>query len=269
MAFKKKRTIKRKTSFKRKSFAKKARKSPLKLMIRKEIARNIEDKHANFVNLGHNNVPSTATTAASLVVPVSPQVTGISILQGTSQGARVGNAIKIKKATLRGTIQALAQSATTNTFPKPMYVMMFLFYDKLNRTITPDPFASNDFFQFGGTSADFRNDLVDNWADVNSDRWAVLYRKNFRVGYAYYGGTGGVATEQYYANNDFKYNQNFSIDITKHLVTHVKFNDNNADPTTRGLWCMWVPINADGTAIGSTEIPSRVQFSVDYKYEDA
>lgn len=269
MAYKRKRSFKKKT-YKRKSYAKKAKRVPaIKRMVRREIARNVENKYANTVNTGHNNVPSNAATAASLVVPITPAATGLTIFQGTTQGTRIGNSIKIKKLTIKGTIQPLPYNAATNTFPQPLEVMMFIFYDKQNPTVTPDPFAPNDFYQFGGTSADFRNDLVDCWADINTDRWRVVYRRNFKVGYSAYNGTGINAGEQGYSNNDFKLNQNFTVDCTKWAVKRVKFNDNNADPTTRGLWCMWVPINANGLAIPATEIASRVQFSVDMQYEDA
>jgi len=59
------------------------------------------------------------------------------------------------------------------------------------------------------------------------------------------------------------------MDITKHCpVTHV-FNDASGTTNTRNLFLMYFAVAADGTNLGSVNLPSNVEFWVDFHYEDA
>lgn len=266
MAFKKRKVIRKKT-FKRRSAK---RPSGIKKMVRREIARNVEDKTQQTYNLGLNIRGPTHANFDDQVVQISPCATALTISQGTGQGSRVGNSIKIKRCMFKGTLVPIAYDATVNPTPTPLQVKMFLFYDKLaapNDAITPK--ASNDFFQNGNSSTGFHNDLVDMWSPVNADRYKVFYTKIFKLGYAEYAGTGVNVAQQGFANNDFKFNQNFNIDITKYMVKHLKYKDNSSDPSTRSLYCMWLPSYATGATIGSTINCAGVQYMLDIKYEDA
>lgn len=163
-----------------------------------------------------------------------------------------------------------AYSASVNPFPQPSQIKVFFFYDKL---ATPnallDPAAANDFYQLGGSSVGFQNDLVDQWLTVNADRYRVLHSRTFKVGHANSNGTGPTPDAQYFSNNDFKLNANFSFDLTPHVIKHVKYNDNTSDPSTRGLYCMFVPSWASGGAMGSAITCAGVQWTLSMEYEDA
>lgn len=258
----------KRTYRKGKKSTKKRGSSSLKKLIKSTIQRSAEKKISNYVNLGQSVITANSSGAAGLIIPLTPYTGGIDIIQGSSQDERVGNKIRTNKLTLKGTIVANQYNISSNPNPFPTVVQMFVFWDKLNPTVIPDPYAANDFFQFGSSTTDFRNDLVDTWAAVNTDRYHVVLRKQFKVGYSGYDGTASQPNAQYFQNNDFKFNQKFSIDLTKHAVKNVTFNDNSTVPTTRGLFVMWNTISATGGSLAVDVACASVQYSVDYRYTD-
>lgn len=229
-----------------------------------------EKKHSNVLDLGTSIFPSSAA-AATLdlnINQISPGTGSFNIAQGTSQSQRIGNRIRITNCRLKGTIVPNPYNATTNPGPQPCVVQMFIFYDKTATTSYPIPFTNNDFFQFGSTATGFSNDLVDTWAPINTDRYRVVYRRQWKVGFATNAGTGANAGQQQFANNDFKLNCHFNVNVTKWLVKNVVYRDNNIDPSTRGLWFTFVACAADGSNYGSAIIPAHYQYTQDLDYTD-
>jgi len=268
MAYRKK-TMKR--TYKRKSAKRRGVRRPaLKKMIRREIARNVENKTAQYFedNLALVTYPSGNFDVMNIQNCGLDSALAVIINQGTSQGARIGNAITTKKLTFKGTIWPAAYSASTNLVPAPVQGKIWIFYDKINPTVIPSVKGNNDFLQLGGSSSTFRNDLTDMWAPVNKDRYRVLATKTFKLGFADYAGTGNLPGSQYFANNDFKMNYNFSFNLTKHFPKRVKFNDNNADPVTRGLFFMVEYVGANGNNFFPATM-LNMSYSLDYVFEDA
>jgi len=107
------------------------------------------------------------------------------------------------------------------------------------------------------------------WSPVNTDRYRVLATKTVKVGFAGYSGSGSQAVYQNFANNDFKYNANFSFDLTKHYPKVVQYNDTATTPLSRGLWAMFVPCNANGSPMVTGSRPCGIQYMQDYTFEDA
>lgn len=259
-----------KKAYKRKSYAPK-RKASIKAVVKREIARNTENKTRqhyveDYLLFGSG---STSQLDAS-IFPVTPFSGELQIDQGVGNGARIGNQIKTKRLTLKGTIVPLGFSGGTNPTPSPIQVKMWLFYDRREPTDIPTPAVLANFFQDNNAASTFKNDLVDLWAPVNTDRYRVLATRTFKLGAAIYDVTaGGAASQQYYANNDFKLNANFSIDLTKMVPNTVKFDDNNSDPTTRGLYCMCQVVRADGGIVTAGWTMARMSYMLNYTYEDA
>lgn len=260
-----------KKTFKRRVVRRKSikRKGSLKRMVKKLIQKSAEKKRSNVVGTGLNVYTSANVSGCDGVVQqISPGTGSFQIQQGTGQADRIGNRIKIVRCTLKGSMDPKPYSSVSNAIPLPVVVQLFVFYDKDNTTIYPAPVSAGDFFQFGNTATTFRNDPVDGWAPVNSDRYVVVLRKKWKLGYASYMGTGTTVGAQGYANNDFKLNHEFKFDLTKHLVKNVRYDDNATDPTTRGLWFVFIAYGADGTAMPSQYIPANVQYSQDLIYTD-
>ena len=274
MAFSRKFSSRRKTYkkrvYKRKSYAPKRKMSSVKKLVRREIARNVEDKNSQlFVTTNRLYIPGNASFPTNNIFPVCVEPTAIVIPQGTGQGQRIGNKIKIKKFHFKGTLCPGVYDATFNVQPVPMQLKMWIFYDKKNPTEVPNPTVSNDFFQNGSSSSGFSNDLIDMWRPVNSDRYRVLASRVFKLGAASNTGTGSSATLQYTANNDFKYNCNFSFDLAKYMPKIVQFEDTSTVPSSRGLYCMFQYVSATGSIIGTTQYCVESQWMLDCVYEDA
>jgi len=259
----------RKTSRRPKRVAKKVSTgSGLKRMVKKLIQKSAEKKTVNYVRMDMAIAGSDSTTTVTNIIPVTPYTGALEIAQGTSQDERIGNRIQIQRLTIKGSVFAIGYDLAINPQPQPTVVQMFVYYDKTNPNVIPDPFGANDFFQFGGSSADFRNDVVDGWAPINKDRYVCVVRKKFKVGFATYGGTGIAVAQQSYTNNDFAFSRDFSVDLTKHCVSKVRYEDLDLNPSTRGLFCSWVCFAANGSAYPATSQPCRVSFSIDATYTD-
>lgn len=255
-----------KKTYKRKSAKRGVRKPAIKRIVRAEIARNVETKSTQQYNTGRIVYPVNHVNFPDNVWELGIG-SGMTIVQGTGQGGRIGNSIKTKRLMYRGTFTPLPYSATTNLLPCPAQVKMYIFYDRTDPTAIPS--VATNFLQNGGSSRAFSNDLCDLLYPVNTDRYRVLTTRIFKLGYSAYQGDGIDTYAQAFCNNDFKLNCNFSIDLTKYYPQRVKFDDNNGVPTTRGLFCLVVPFKANGGAYTATTQPLGVQFMQDYRYEDA
>lgn len=242
--------------------------SMIKTLIKKEFSRNAENKCAQYygtlLNIGP--VANTAVFANS-VIPISPYASYLSIQQGTSQGQRVGNRIKIKNLTFKGSFVPSAYNATTNPVPRPCNIVMWLFYKYDNPDTLTVP--GNDFLQLGGSSQALTGGIIDQTAPINTDSYRVLAKRVFKLGFAAYEGTGITVSQQAFHNNDYKYNCPFSINVTKYLVKNVKFDDNTTSPTTRGLFACFEAVSATGGAMTSAYIPAELSYTLDCSYEDA
>ena len=105
-SFKRKRTSV-KSRFKRRPVSKK-----LKRYVNRAIARNVENKRASHTvsEKAINNIMDTASL--STLMPA--------LAQGTGQGNRIGNMVKLKKAILRSSFTSYAGSA--NAFYVDIYI---------------------------------------------------------------------------------------------------------------------------------------------------
>jgi len=270
MAFKRRSTKKR--VFKKRSFKRKSSRRPsvaVKKMVRREIARNVETKHrqsdildAPFYYPAQGALYDSANTLA-----ISPSSTNLAIVQGTSDGTRIGNKIKLKKLTFKGIWVANGYSAAANPIPEPMQVKLVLFYDKTAPTAIPAP--RSDYFQFNSTVLPFQGDLTDLLGPANADKYRVLATKTFKLGFQQYFGTGNQPNQQQFSNNDFKLNKNIIWDVTKYCVSDIRYNDNSPTPTTRGLF-MQVIVSPAGGQVGSAGVvPCSAQWWTEAAYEDA
>lgn len=269
-----KRSYKRKSvrrTYKRKS-VKKARRSPLKKMVRREIARTEEVKCVQYYN--DAKLLHTATSASVLdnIIELGPDGVNLTISQGTGQGNRIGNRIMTKSLKFKGTLIALPYNAASNPTVIPQQVKIWIFYDKTDPTAVPDP--RTNFFQNGNSVRAIQGQLTDFWAPINTERYAVLASKTFKLGFALNATTDAPSTSittNAIPNNDFKLNANFSFDLTKHYPKVVKFADGGNTPTTRGLFAMFEYVRADGTSNGTSDntLCVGVEYMLDYHFTDA
>lgn len=234
---------------------------------KKEVSRNIEDKRVEYYNHAGLIILTSNGGMNSQTIPLSPYTSYLPILQGSGQGTRNGNQIKIKKAVIRGIIYPMVYDSSVNPQPLPSRVIFWLLYDKENDNVLPT--VDSTFLQLGNTTQALQNSLSDCFSPVNTDRWRILKRYVYKLGAAENTGSGSVPSFQNFANNDFSYNIDFKIDYTKHLVKTVKFNDNTATPSTRGLFLVHTCVASNGSAYSSIQRACAMEYSMSLEYEDA
>ena len=105
--------------------------------------------------------------------------------------------------------------------------------------------------------------------DVNTDLFTVYVDKVFKVGAASNTGTGGNATAQYGASNDYSYNCIETIDLTKYCPKTLLFNDTNSFPNNRCLFAVFAAAPALGGSVATTQLPINLWYSLSYKFTDA
>ena len=239
----------------------------VKKYVARQIARNIENKTYSMYFPTQPVYPSNHANFQAQINPLTPYASYMNIVQGTSQGTRIGNEIKIKKLVFNFVLSPTSYDTVANNQPSPSEVILWIFYDKLNDTQIPT--IGNDFLQLGGSAVALTNTLMDVGAPVNTDRYRVLSRRVYKVGFSAYSGTGTLPIYQSFTNNDYKLNVRKSINLMPYIVKNVKFNDNNATPTTRGLFYVFQAVRAAGGPYGNTYMPVNAAVTVDMQYEDA
>lgn len=207
------------------------------------------------------------------VIPLTPDGFFMPISQGAGQAQRIGNQIALSKVTLRGIINARTFNTDeddTNNEPMPFLFKMWIGYQKdtaLNYVDGQLP----QFFQSGGTSVDPDGTLMDTFRKVNTDKYVVVATRTFKVGAESIINSQATTANSYnqlYANNDFKFVQQFSIDVTKHCVKNVKYNDTGLAPMTRGLYWWYEAINPVGVNMTVNRFPCNLSYEIDVQYKD-
>jgi len=239
--------------------------------VRQAVAANVETKVRSVANLGQTLRSSISNVFDTQnIISLGCQVGAIEINQGAGQGQRIGNKITIKKLVFKGTIVPYGYNATTNTFCIPLQIKMFIFYDREDPNALPTPQLQANFLDFNNSVQALHNDLVDLWAPVNAERYRVLKTKTFKLGFASNDlavlGTNGPNN---WANNEFKLNCNFSMDITKYMVKKQSFVDNTANASNRQLYAMFVLCNSNGSPLADNQQPCGLQYQLTCWYKDA
>lgn len=246
---------------------------PMKMAIRKEIKREVEVKSRQtyYGTVGLYGPASAAFDSVCNFV-VCPSSTACDIQQGTGEGQRIGNQVRTRKLVFSGVLTPKPHSSTSNPDPHPMEIKMFFYRQRNDPAVLP-PAPSTDFFQFNNTSNAIPDSLMNQLEVVNTDKYQLFTTRSYKVGYAVNSATnqtpGTIMPGQVAASNDFQLNCKFRVDLTKYLPKVVRYNDNNAEPTTPGIYCLFVLARADGTAIGTSAIPAQVAAVLNYEYEDA
>lgn len=263
----KKRSYKKKRTTRRTRYP---RYKAIKAVVRRAIDKNLEVKCAQYYNDGKFLQAVASASFPDNVIELGVDGVNITVPQGTGQGNRIGNRVRTKRLRFKGTLIPLPYSVVSNTTPKPIQMKCWIFYDKTDPVAVPDP--RTNFFQNGNSVRAIQGQLTDFWAPINTERYAVLATKTFKLGFSLSATTAAPSSAIPAAaqpNNDFKLNCNFSFDLTKHYPKIVRFADGSNTPTTRGLFALFVYAPADGTQVVADQIMVGLEYMLDYKFTDA
>jgi len=201
--------------------------------------------------------------------PMLPYTGYGTIPQGITQGARLGNEVRVKKLMLNYVLRPTPYSALTNPFPEPVEVDLFLGYVNQVPGFLPVPGDFTYLFQNGSSSAAPAGTLRDLISTVNKDYWTIKKRWRHKLGYASNNGTGSIANLQFSNNNDFNLNVVRKMDITKLVSKKLKFLDAANTLQGKNLFFFYQAVSANGGQSSSTTLSCNIEFWIDLQFEDA
>jgi hypothetical protein len=202
-------------------------------------------------NLGVNTVSMICLSPNNIAgtFPSAP----LQIQQGVASNQRVGQSIQCKKGEVRLYFVPNGYNTSYNFEPSPMILQVFIGYDKTTGDGQPSAALTNFFLTDGGATNP-TGQAIDTFRKINRSRYAVFNRRTYKIGQAEFFGTANQPTQQYYTNNDFKYNIKTTFDYTKHLIKNCKYPRGGTDdtPNTRQLWMWWMISPANGLSTASS-----------------
>lgn len=246
--------------------------------IKKVISRQIENKIQDYGPAGLVDLASASNTAVfpgNNVKQLTPFTGELVIQQGTGQGARIGNDVRVVKATLALQYFPQPYSGSTNSIPMPQVVRIIIFSLKTptDTIANAQSVCLNTFFQNGSSYSGFVGNMTDYLRSVNRDQVTVYKDITIKLGAALYASNTGTQAQFYqYANNDFPLNQHMKIDLLKCGYPKVlRWNDNDVITSGRQLYIVSNPMDADGGTNTDTTsaLPSLMDYHINIEYEDA
>lgn len=245
-------------------------------LIKKSIVRMAEPKRVTF-EVAHSlesSIGASWNTNNTLqLTPSSSLGADYTITQGTGQAQRVGNSIRVKKATVRLAMYPQAYSGVSNPVPKPIDVRLLVVAVKPGVTtgaVTKaqiQTIVTTNVFANSSTSTSAVNNLYDMITPINTDVLTVYMDEVVKLGPAAITGTGASTTVPQ-SNNDYKLNHLLKMDITKYLPSKITFNDADGSSTSRQIFLIMLACNFDGTVFPTTTFPASWFGGLDLDFID-
>lgn len=239
----------------------------VKKYVKKVVHSQIENKNITIERAQtFGSILQDATLGA---FPMCPYTSLVPIPIGTTNGTRIGNTIKTRRVVLRYVLRPTVYDATSNPNPAPAHIIMFLGNYKQYKGVLPTNIEVGQLYDTGSGSSAPQGDLSDLIQPINKDAWDIKKMWSHKLGFAAYGGSGGLLQWQSYTNNDFKLNVVRKMDITKFCPKTIKFNDSQATQQGANLFLMYEAVAANGAVLPATQRPYAIDYWIDYTYEDA
>ncbi len=187
-------------------------------------------------------------------VPVSLITSGSggvgAIALGISDGQRVGNKMKVTKATLK-------LLATSSGIQYPAILQVMIGTVKGDKLTAPTTSQLDEIYQDGLSAQGFDPTRLSLMRNVNRDLFNIHRSFQIKVGPA----DASTVT----SNNDFPFMVRKSVNLTP-LLGQWSFNDTDDFPSNKGLyiWCHWVAANT-GTSNSS---PPELEYYTVIEYTD-
>lgn len=247
----------------------------VKRYVKRAIHSQIENKgQAQSVAKTMSNISNLANFQTGNMFQLTPSVATnylYTIQQGQGAGNRIANQIKLRKAIFKFIMYPQGYNLTSNPVPKPIDVIMYIVSGKrsvvCNTCADLATILNTNCYKLGSSSSAMLGNLYDVVSYINSDVLQLHYKRIFKLG-ASNGQlqTGALASQ---SNNDYKYNQQATINVTKYLPKTLTFDDTNNSSTSKQVFAIFCPVWADGTGMASTVFPCSIFASIDVTYEDA
>lgn len=278
MAYVKRRQVRRRAALRRKGYRRPAKRVPRKRTIQRIVKRvmssQIEKKAQNSsgtISCGTLQPSSPNLIGNYLVISPSQSTSGYTIIGGTAENNRIGNAINIKTLKHSFSIYCQQYNATSNTTPRPVYVRLYYFKSKWapNSDVATGNLcgANANFFSGSSTDLGFTGALLDMTRKIQSENYTYLTHRTYKLGPALPAIGNTTTTNHIYSNNDFKLSVTGSVNLAHHYRSKYIFNDANQVMTP---WCFCViqVMDAEGTVLSTSQSLVQMQYNIECEYTD-
>lgn len=225
----------------------------VKRMIKREIARQAETKIIEGVS---GNVAFAQSITPSSCYPLIPNIS-----QGTTQGARIGNRVTVRKAILRMSLTVSNQAASVAPTYVDIYIFKYLPIKSYPNNVMPTG-SMNNFLQAGSTSTSYTGVITDGLRPVNKDLFSLKYRKRLCMFNPNNTASFVGATAMWNPN------RSYNIDITKYINKTLEYDDANSYCTNDGLWFAVGSTQTDGVLYPGLSM-GTFNIVVNVEYEDS
>jgi len=248
------RTNKRKT-LKKPAKAKRTAKAPLAKAIKNEI------KKIEISNAEHKSQSYSVTALPIKVYDVGTQAlttvdcTNVlyNIINGTQDGARIGNRIRLSSLRISGSLNIVLGTVITNVYIRVVLLRKKTGVDTPNGTY-------NNLYQLGGSSLAPSGTTQDLMRNINKDFYTVYGSKQFLLG-------SSDAVTSGLAGNDTAISRMFSFNVKG--IKNIIYNDTTIFPQNVGFYLAFIPCLANGFAVSAAQItPYYVSVDVEARYTD-
>jgi len=214
-----------------------------------------------WISYAANQTITTASASNPTALGLCPQPA-----QGTSQFQRVGAKIKVVKAFIRGHVNLIPFSATTNPEVGPLYVKMWLCKNKTaNVGAISGTNCSTNFFDSATGTTGFQGNMLDLELTNNKDDWIIFKTKTFELNTTSVSPVGGGLNAS--TNDNSRMTMPFYFSYGRHLRKQLNYNGTGSEnPTNANMFLIFQVVYANGssTAIQSAEY----HFNTRVEYED-
>jgi len=259
----------------------KKRKAPAKLRVgqavkayvKRAIKTSTELKHAVPMSFNNQNIQAFGISPNGPNQCTSEEITRVlQIPQGSDNGQRIGDKIRVKSLTIKGYVNLNSALANEPDYNKnPMYVKMFV-GRRVDTIADPNTYVSgggtafNNLFQNGPTATGPLNYPSDMYRYVNKDVYRIYTTRFFKIGMS---APSNNPADSNQWNNDFKFSKQFTISLNKHIDV-VKYFDGGINPTNVGIYVWFVCCWANGSPVTTlTKLPLEWHYDVNCTYYDA
>lgn len=234
-----------------------------------------ELKHATPINITNLEIDAYGTGANGPHQMTTVNLSSIfgTITQGSADGDRIGDKIRVKSFNLRGYVNLDSARANDEGYLKnPMLVKMFV-GRRIDTITNPNTYVGTstqgfeDFFRDGPLYLEPSNEPPDMYRYVNKDVYRIYATRFFKIGMS---APSNNPADSNQWNNDFKFSKNFNISLSKH-INYVKFNSADVGATNVGFYVWFVVSWANGADVIdlSSKVPLECHMSVNCTYYDS
>lgn len=243
------------------------RKSSTVSLIKRTIGRMAEKKQMRYYGTGSTSNYVESNWLSNGILPLTPNNAYMSITQGDGKSQRCGNSVVVKNYTLSGVVVPLGYNGTTNLTPQPLDVLMVIF-KRRDGGSTLDPYMYNFYNSPNSSVSPGGSGAPDLLLPINKDRYQILYRRVFKIGFATNAGTGSQAQQQSHTSNDYKYSQRFRINATKMIPKVLRYQDSTNTPNCNITYIAFFAYDANGNTAAATDITFKWDLCQTLDYTD-